>query len=221
MHKYTSPPRRRITAALVLANLCVLTLYVSGWSYGPPRIPGAQGGGRAVVREHPLNNEPVDIGDIKFRGGGRKFGERFEGGDAWLKDITLKVKNKSEKPVTYLRLDLTFPETRATGNVMLHQLYLGHRSDIPSLLNNQPLLLMPDESLDISLSSQFEEIKRMIEGRQPPVGNIGELVVRLGEVMFEDGTLYSGGALFKRNPDADSPRKWAILTEEQPAAPGN
>jgi hypothetical protein len=84
----------------------------------------------------------------------------------------------------------------------------GRRSDVPTLQGNPPLLLMPNQSTEFSLAAEFDELKRLIEPRHSRVGAINDINVRLGEVMFEDGTLYSGGAIFKRNPDASDPRKW-------------
>lgn len=208
MNKRASASRKVITVALALANLCVLTLYVSGWSNAPLRTNARQAPGKAVLREHPAPDEPVEIGDIKIKGKSVKFEDRVEGDDTWLREVTLKVRNKSKKAITYLRLDFTFPETASTGKVLFHQVFGGRRSDVPTLRGNPPLLLMPNQSTEVSLAAEFDELKRLIEPRHSRVGAINEINVRLGEVMFEDGTLYSGGAIFKRNPDESDPRKW-------------
>lgn len=204
--------RKRITLTLVLANLFVLTLYVSGWAFAPPRSLN-QDDKKTVARELPSPNEPVELGDIKFKGKAVKFDEKFAGHNTWLRDVTFKVKNKEKKPITYLRLDFFFPETSSTGPVMLHQLYLGRRSDVPSMNHQEPLRLLPNQSTEISLQFQFEDIKNLVESREPSIGKINKVNVRLGEAMFEDETLYSGGATFKRNPDPNSPRKWVIIRD--------
>lgn len=214
MNRRASASRKMITVALALANLCVLTLYVGGWSHSAPRTPAGQGSGRAVLRERPAPDEPVELGEVKLKGKPVKFDDRVEGDDDWLREVTIKVRNKSKKAITYLRLDLTFPETASTGGALFHQIFDGRRSDVPFLQNNPPLLLMPNQSTEISLAAEFDKLKRLIEPRHAPVGSINEVNVRLGEVMFEDGTLYSGGAIFKRNPDQSGPRKW-LRVEEQ------
>lgn len=212
MNKPASAARKLVTVALALANLCVLTLYVGGWSHAT--TTARQTPGRAVLRELPAPDEPVELGDVKIKGKPVKFADRVADDDTWLREVSLKVKNRSKKSITYLRLDLTFPETAATGNVLFHQVFVGRRSDVPTLRDNPPLLLMPNRSTDVSLAAQFDALKRMIELRHSAVGTINEVKVRLGEVMFEDGTLYSGGAVFKRNPDQSSPRKW-VRVEDQ------
>ncbi len=221
MLKHVSYWQRKAALALVLANLFVFALHVSGRAYVLQGQSGTQGRGRAISREHAPDNEPVIISDIRVRGNPIRFGERFDGNDTWLREITFKVKNRSNKPITYLRLDFLFPETRATGPVMAQQLFLGQRADITSSLSNEPLLLMPNESVEVSLDSQFERFRALIQHRYPSIDHINEITVSLGEVMFEDGTLYSGGDVFRRNPDPNSPRRWVLVTDGQNAAPGN
>lgn len=212
MRKHATTLRKRITLVLVIANMFVLTLYVSGWAFAPARSLN-QDSKKSVVRELPSPNEPIEIGDIKFKSKVVKFDEKFDADDTWLKDITFKVKNKGKKPITYLRLDFTFPETASTGPVMLHQLYLGRRFDSPSMNNREPLRLLPNQSSEVSLESGFEGIKSLVESREPSIGKISKIIVRVGEVMFDDDTLYSGGATFKRNPDPSSPRKWVVIRD--------
>ena len=214
MLKHLSTLQKRAALALILANLFVFSLHVNGGAYAPQGQSGAQGSGRAITRESAPDNEPVIISDIRVRGNAVRFGERFDGDDTWLREITFRVKNRSNKPITYLQLDFLFPETRATGPVLLQQLLLGRRSDINSTLSNEPLLLMPNESLEVSLASQLERFSRLIQLRYPSLGHINEVAINLNEAMFEDGTLYSGGAIFRRNPDPNSPRRWIIVTEE-------
>lgn len=214
MGKPASASRRLVTVALALANLCVLTLYVGGWSNATLRTNARQANGRAVLRELPAPDEPVELGDVKIKGKPVKFADRVEDDDTWLREVTLKVKNRSGKAITYLRLDFTFPETASTGNVLFHQVFVGRRSDVPALQGNTPLLLMPNQSTGVSLAAEFDALKKLIERRHAPVGSVNEVNVRLGEVMFEDGTLYSGGTVFKRNPDPSSPRKW-VRAENQ------
>ncbi len=98
---------------------------------------------------------------------------------------------------------------------MMHQLLVGQRPDFKSTLSNPSLYLKPDEAIEISLKPEFNSIKKLIEMRYPSVENINKLVVVTGDVVFEDGTLYSGGSIFRRNPDPNNPRKWVRVADEQ------
>lgn len=206
--------RRKIITALVIANTCLLTIYVGGWSYSKSRILRPQDNKKVVEKHFAPNNEPIEIIEPKIKAKAVKLGEAFEDGSDWLKHNTFKVKNRSNKPITFLQIDLDFPETKATGSIMRHSLFIGRRPDFKSTLNNPPLYLKPSEALEISLEPEYSAIKRLIELRQPPVENINKLVIRTSEVMFEDGTLYFGGSIFKRNPDPNSPHKWVLITDE-------
>jgi len=209
---------KQITMALLIANLCVLTMYVSGWSSSKYPMLRSQDNKKIVEKHFAPKNEPVEIIMPQIKGIAVKLGEAFEEETDWLKQVTFKVKNKSDKPITFFHVDLDFPETKATGNIMMHQLLIGQHPDARSTLKNPPLFLKPNESIEISLEAEYSAIKRLIELRQTPVENISKLVIRLGDVTFADGTVYSGGNIFKRNPDPNSPRKW-VQVDVPPTTP--
>jgi hypothetical protein len=201
--------QKRITIALVAANASILILYVSGWTY-----PRAQHREKAI-KELPYPNQPAEIVNIKVKGKAIKSNEKFEGESDWLKNVTFEVKNVSKKPITFIRVDIDFPETRATGRLMLHQIFLGQNPEATSTLGNVPLHLMPEKSLKVSLVSQHDRIERLLKLRYPSVENMNEINIALGDAIFDDGTAWSGGNIFKRNPDPNSPRKWIIVTDGQ------
>ncbi len=209
--------QKRISAALVVANLFVLTLYVGGWSYSSSKVSRIQDNKKVVEKHFALQTDPIEVIQPKIKTKAVKLGEAFEGESDWLEYVIFKVKNKSDKPITFFQIDLDFPETKATGSIMMHQIFAGQRPDFKSTLNNPPLYLKPGETMEISLKSEYNDIKKHIEMRHPSVENINKLVVRTGDVVFEDGTLYSVGSFFKRNPDPNNPRKWVKVTEEQAA----
>jgi hypothetical protein len=202
--------KRKITTALIIANMCLLTIFVSGWSYSEP---SSQDNRKVVEKHWAPENEPTDITEPRIKARGIKLGETFEDESDWLKHLTFKVKNRSDRPITFFQIDLDFPETKATGNIMMHQLFIGRRSDFTSTRNNPPLYLKPNEAIEISLEPEYNAIKRLIELRGLPVESINKLGIRTSEAMFEDETLYHGGAIFKRNPDLNSPRKWLPISD--------
>lgn len=200
--------QRKVTVLLILANLCLFTLYVSGWTSREARVPRAKSNGKTVSKHFAPKDEPVEVAELKIKGRAVKLGEAVEDEADWLKHVTFKVKNRSGKAVTFLQVDLDFPETQATGSIMMHQLFIGRAPELGSTSLREPLHLRPNESVTISLEPEYADIERFIELRQPPIGAISKVVVRLGEVGFEDGTRYSAGNFFRRNPDQSSPQKW-------------
>jgi hypothetical protein len=213
-----SAARRALTAALVTANLFVLVLFVSGWPSGSSEAVSHQSGGKSVIKEHGPRNEPVEVADLKVKGKPVNLGRGFNEETDWLKDVTFSLKNRGGKPITYVRLDIDFPETKETGVMMMHQIYLGRRPDVASLTVNAPLRVEPNGSVEVSLSSEYPEVKKLIELRHPSVEDINRIVIRLGEVMFEDETLYSGGNLFRQHPGPDGRAGWERVTEGQPTS---
>lgn len=210
----------RNAVALIIASACLLALPVS-FRAGAQSQAGRQN--EKVVSRHPAPaNEPIEILDLSVKTKAIKLGEGFEAESGWLKDVTFKVKNRSDKTITALQIDLDFPETKETaGAIMMHQMFLGQRPDFKSKINRTPLHLKPNETLEISLAAEYESIKTLIELKHPSVDVINKLVIRTNDMMFEDGRLFSGGFFYRRNPDTDSRQKWIQIAEDQGAAGRN
>lgn len=208
----THPQTSRTSSVffLTVTGVVLLLFFATGWSETWSR-PSLQGNEKLVIRDLPDRDEPLQL-DVKIKGKPVVFGKALDEESDWLKGFTVTVKNKSDKPVTYARIDLIFPETKASGPALLYQLFLGQRADVPTL-KNPPLYLLPNEKIDVSLVDQFDKIKELIEGRAGPVETINQVRIGLGEAMFADGTLYFGGRLFKRNPDPNDRRKWIKISE--------
>ena len=207
------PLQKKITLILVVANMCVLSLYATGWA------TVAQRRERVVVNKRIIKNEPVEIADIKTRSKIVKAGEMFEDGEEWLKDIDFKLTNRWDKVITYVVLNVDFPETKKTGSMMMYSLYFGQQPEARATMTNEPLRLEPAESIEVSLVPEYARIKKFIESRQAPVGDIHEISVWLDQVMFEDGTVYAAGSIYERNPDPYSPQKWVPSVNKKNAPP--
>lgn len=203
----------------VLAKIAVMIasvlpiLYVSGLS---SRVFGnADPQNKKIVKNRSSVDVPIEIVATKVKDRSIEFRQEFDADANWLRDLTFKIKNKSTKPITWIGINITFPETRATGSLMLHQLFIGQRSDMLSTLtSNPPLDLKPGEEKEISLEPEFDLIRRLIKlrGRVEDINNVD---LTIDEVMFADDTLYSGSNLWRRNPDTSSARKWLKIS------PGN
>jgi len=207
-----STMQRAITITLLIANLCLLVIYVSGWTKS-----SAQNNKKTVIRPLSLVQEPIEI-NLELKGqpvnatkavraaeGIRT--EEFDGDADWLKNLKFKIKNTSEKVIIYVVLDLTFPETATTGNprVGLHQIRLGVSPELKS--SGSELYLAPSASREISLETDYSEMKKLIESRIP-VKNITNMVVRLETALFDDDTKWFAGTLYRRNLDPTNLQKW-------------
>jgi hypothetical protein len=153
---------------------------------------------------------PLEVFEARIGDRPIALGEQFDGDVDWLKGLKVKIKNRSDKTITWASIFFTFPETRSTGPVMLDQLFIGQRSDMKT--KNPPLDLKPGEEMEVSLESHFNSIKRLIESRSR-LDLVNDVDIEVQEVMFDDGTLYSGDAIWKPNPDTSSPHKWVKISE--------
>lgn len=169
---------------------------------------------RVIVQERPHEKDPVEISDFVVSGQAIRAGDKFSASGQWLRDLTFKVTNKHSKPVTYVQVNLDFPEVRHNGVMMQHQMFLGRHPVFDKPINSKPLRIAPGESFSASLEDDYGEIKKSIEFVAPANANlVNKITLRLSEVGFEDGTIYSGGSIFRRNPDPNASRKWIKVVE--------
>lgn len=197
--------QRGITVTLVVANLSLLVVYTSAWVRSRP-----QNNKKTVVRPLTLVKEPVEI-KFEHRGKPLKENEEFESDSDWVKDLKFKLKNRSGKTITYILLDVDFPETAASsGRVAQQQITLGRDPEGHS--TQQPLQLRPEESMEVSLDAGYDQIKNLI-GRSLPMESISKTVIRLHQVMFDDGTLFSSGSMYRRNDEPNATQKWVKIED--------
>ena len=184
---------------LVVANLSLVVIYVSGWT--PPR---AQTNKKTIIKPPTIVKEPVAI-TIKHRGQPINPNEEFDGDSDWLKDVTLKLTNKSDKTITFVQIHLVFPETATAekSSTGLHRIELGIYPDFPS--NRPPMVLRPGDSTEVTLANEYTEIKRLVEQRVP-IDKINQVTLRLQTALFDDGTKFFAGVLYRRDPNI--PGRW-------------
>jgi len=57
-----------------------------------------------VVEKLDLNDSPVIVADLKVSGNTVKFGDKFDEDENWLRHLSIKLKNRSDRPVTFVQL---------------------------------------------------------------------------------------------------------------------
>ncbi len=207
--------RRYINIAIIITCLIISALALANTDLdrivriAKAAIPGgAQNLEREVQQDRPHPKDPIELIEIKVQGKAVRLKEKFVEDWDWLKKATFKLKNKYSKTITFIQVNIDFPETLTSGVMMQQQLLLGRHPVYGRPTDPQPLALQPNESLDVSLVSEFDSIKRMIERRHSPIAYISKIRISLQDVGFDDGTVYAAGSFYKRNPDASSPSKW-------------
>ncbi|HYW74154.1 MAG TPA: hypothetical protein VE961_24235 [Pyrinomonadaceae bacterium] len=188
----------------ILLVVFILWLPV-GW-----QLATAQNTRKTVIRPVTWSKEPVEIA-IKHRGVLITPNQEFDADANWVSNLVVKITNKSNKAISFIDLDLTFPETRPFlgGRVALHEIMLGLEPE--SKEARAPLRLLPNESVEVALSGRVDRLKALMDDKQPGLEGVKQILIRLQQVLFEDGILYSGGELYKRNLDPNGSHKWVKI----------
>jgi len=195
--------RTGLQLLLILANINLGAVYVSGWT------PGPQNNKKTIVSPPSIVKEPVAI-SIKHRGQHVEANQEFDGDADWLKDVTLKLTNVSDKTITYIAIHLIFPETATAekSSTGLHQIELGVHPDVPS--NRSPIALRPGDSMEVTLGNEYGDIKKLVEKRVS-IDKINKVTVRPQTALFNDGTMFFAGMLYRRDPNR--PGKWITIQQ--------
>jgi len=209
---------KKITISLITARSTILLVIVSlsllvlgGWTN-----PNAQR--KAIIQRLTLIKYPVEV-SFKLKGQPLESTEtvlpnegirsnEFDADPDWLKDFTISVKNVSTKTITYVNVNLTFPEVTWHGVPILHQFFIGVDKD--KKFSRPELRLAPNESLDIPVTTALDEIKTMAKKLDAgsPVENVSKVLVEFHAALFDDETYFEAGEMWRRNADPNDPQKW-------------
>ena len=162
-----------------------------------------------VVDKMTLPGEPVMIvamknkkkRDIKFKG-------KFADDDDWFSGFTISVQNISTKTINSMVIEAVFrrpdePESsKPSPLTYYHQFHFGPDPFFPEYtLRDKTKIIKPGETVDLNLSdSDYEDIKKALKEIKYPMG-VERVELMIHTVGFEDGTIWSGGSWFYRDPD--------------------
>jgi hypothetical protein len=150
-----------------------------------------------------LNGQPLK--SIETVAGSERTND-FEADADWLNHLTIKIKNTSGKTITWMLVNLLFPEVTKDGSVAMHQIFLGVDPDAP--FKRPELRLPPNETFEIHLSAKHEEIKHLVDviGSGMPIENVSKVEIQFHAALFNDETCFETGYWYRRDPN-DS-HKW-------------
>jgi hypothetical protein len=183
-----------------LAICFVVLVCATIWAFVPGfgRVQSAQERSRRFDKSESYSNEPLQITDIKLGTKRVRLGEDFGGTDDWLKTAELTLKNVSGKDIVFVEVDLNFPETKSSGNEMSFPIRLGTR---PGPADSPTIVLPHNHEATLALDEKhYQRLVQFIEHRHP-ISFVGRVVVNVGFVIFADGTAWSGGSFFRRDPN--------------------
>jgi len=168
-----------------------------------------------IIEKQSFPNEPVKIIVVKTKRGVIKTDEKFNDSVDWLKGLKIIVENSSGKPVTYVRVGLSFPrpENHETSkeNPYGESLEYGVNPFATEGLEvtNQMQAIAPGKNIELMMPDEvYAGTKALLHELKFPK-NIKRVKVMVEAVGFEDGTAWNGGRLWRRDPKA--PRGWSPI----------
>jgi hypothetical protein len=180
---------------------------------------------RLTLVKYPLQlttdykNKPIDA-KWNFPPDSHSRTQVFDADSDWLRNITFKLKNVSDKNITYIAFFLIFPETAKeptrTGLNLppvepsrpryegMRQIFIG--VDPNGKFQRPELKLASGETLEVSLASEYPQISTLVRLLDFPIAQITQMEVEIHAALFDDGSLFEAGMIYKRDPK--DPHRW-------------
>lgn len=168
-----------------------------------------------VTAEH--TDDPLKFGDLLLLKNvkivmGRKFSARSiaeKGGgrvEDWLENLEFGLENKSEKRITYIRLELQFPDTDINGPPMVYdRLGIGipPNASKDESRYSKPFALNPGDTYVFTLSPRnLQVIKDFLALGKFQLADTNKVVVQVLYLIFDDGIKWTlGGSYYRPNPN--------------------
>lgn len=158
-----------------------------------------------------IRNEPVEFTLVKTKKRDVQPGKAFEDADNdWLKGFTVRAQNTSQRTITYIDVTFSFKRAKDGANSdqprLIDTLIHGSMSNTPNQAK-----LRPGESADLVLSDSRLDVLKEILAKTGYPASIKHIKFFLGQVIFEDGTMWSLGHWYQRDPK--NAEKWIEIPE--------
>lgn len=168
------------------------------------------------VEKDAFRNEPIEIVGMKNRKGKFKLSQKITDDDEWLENFSVTVVNRSGKTITGVVIDIIFhrPENDGKSNdpPYVYTLHFSANPFFPEYeLRDRSKVIKPGEAVDITVSEEdYRQNKEFLRQAEYTAG-IKRVQLVIKAVGYEDGTIWSGGTTFRRDPN--NPNR--ILEEEE------
>lgn len=132
----------------------------------------------------------------------------------WLKDFSVRIKNKSEKRIVFFSWELEFPETEATGNRMVFTMYYGvspYRK--PKDYENEGPI-PAGETFELAIDQKKYERLKAFVGTRHTIDTLTRADIRILSIHYDDDTGWSAGSSTKRDPN--NPKRFRSVTPDNP-----
>lgn len=196
----------------------ILSFGLSKWTQVSHSGDGAQKPDKILEKGDDFD-PPVKITLVKSKIGVIETDKEIAADDDWLKGLTIRVRNLSDKIVTNVSIELQFrrPPNQAQELDLIAPLdygpnpYYSPQKDSTS----PPAPILPEQTQDIFLpDAQYDSLRSLLNERKYPA-DIKAVRIRVRSIAFSDGTVWTSGRIFKRDPN--KPDDWIPLDQAQGA----
>ena len=131
----------------------------------------------------------VELIGISVEGKNITPGKPFAAGDDWLKTLTIKLKNVSEKPISSVRMSFSRPEAKFKESGLSFSLEFGSLS---VMLDNRKTkkIIQPGEEFELAQTESLYFTEKSFMMEKTGVSNINKVLIGMMMVQFEDGDLW-------------------------------
>lgn len=160
---------------------------------------------------------PLEATQIISNKGRVQFNEGFLASDDWFKNAEFKIKNVSDEDIVYVELNLNFPDTKTTGNMLSFVFNLGSLPSKETIDKKQETtILKPGEETSFKIDdSVYGHLTKNLQKRQS-LSTIHKLEINFGFVHFKNGIAWrSSGQYLKQNPN--NPREYVPIEAPKPS----
>lgn len=195
-----------LIVCVVVATMVTIVLAFSGRASKGTVVIGQSVADKKISRRM-HKDEVLEFDDLKIKAKKIKLDQGFQHDsedENWLEGLELKLKNKSEKPVVFISIDLAFPETGNVAPMRVYDVNIGQRPGSPRQLANS-IFIIPNDVIHYSLSNvELSNIKAFLSRGNFTLKGISKLEIRVTTVIFSDGMKWYEGEWFRPNPSVPS-----------------
>ena len=135
------------------------------------------------------NIESLKIIEIKVDGKIISLGQPFSASGDWLKNLTVKVRNISGKPISSIRMHFNLPEAKYKEGIMGFSLVYGKALSTGINYGVQKVI-MPNEELDLIRNEAHYNRDRDGIAQKSGTTDFSKVLMGITTVQFEDGTVW-------------------------------
>ncbi|HEY6333596.1 MAG TPA: hypothetical protein VI756_30025 [Blastocatellia bacterium] len=190
---------------------------------GPYKANAADVGGHsieqaqnnAITRLHKYQNEPASVFEVLVKGYPIELGDGaaiFQQKGNWLKGLTVRFQNVSNKPISSLEVHVTANNPAKSGNLIDFSLKFGQDPGA-----NKPegaAVVGPGQVAELSISDAwYGRAEHVLKGNAGgSLAKIRIVDIELGYIYFDDDTAWHAGAFLR--PDPDHPGNYMVIEKQ-------